>query len=110
MAQETRRSLHGVVVSLAKQEGRTLRVIVDEVTADCETWPQHWTSRVLLTHRDFPAQDVLDNRVSSQHLAELTELTLAFRERGCRARLGLRSSSHGFIRMSCLNSRTFPAS
>jgi hypothetical protein len=78
MVEPVKRSLNGVVVSLAKQEEGTLRVVVDEVTADREGWPQHWTSRVFLTHRDFPAQAVLDNRLAEQELAELSELILAY--------------------------------
>jgi hypothetical protein len=89
MAEPTSRSLNGVVVSLVKQEDGALRVVVDEVTADREGWPQRWTSRVFLTLRDFPAHAVVENRLSEQELAELGEFILAYLS----AKLSPRSST-----------------
>lgn len=78
MAETGSRSTTGVVISLARESEGTLRVIVDEVTADGAAWPQHWTSRVLLTHRDFSTRALLDNRIPAHELAELSELILAY--------------------------------
>lgn len=74
----TRRSGCGVVITLAKLDDTHTRILVDEVQADTQEWPQVWTSRVLLTHRDFPSQEIVDNELAETHLAELAELIIAY--------------------------------
>ncbi len=72
------RSKEGLVISLSELENGKLRVVVDEVIADGCEWPQRWASRLLLTHRDFEPQALLDNQLTQQELADLSELILAY--------------------------------
>jgi hypothetical protein len=48
-----------------------VRLILDDVCSETDSWPQSWQSHCPFTRYDFPSEDFLACRLSEKQLAEI---------------------------------------
>lgn len=65
------RSTEGIVLSIHRAADGRIRLVIDDVIADSDQWPQTWTSHRFFTRNDYDAARFLSSDLTEEQLAEI---------------------------------------
>lgn len=65
------RAKKGLVLCIHRTSEGKLRLVMDDVVAESDRWPQAWRSHVFVTHNEYDPERFLDSQLTEAEFADI---------------------------------------
>jgi hypothetical protein len=69
--ENTQRARRGLAVSIHRTSEGAVRLVIDDVVAESDQWPQLWRSHVFVTRNDYDATRFLASDLTDEELVQI---------------------------------------